>query len=180
MDDNTRQVLIAIFSALGGLATGVLVAKLGFDHARSLDRERWQREDRYRSHADRVQAFGAFLVAMDEKLEWQIGAENRQRVKAITKEGPETIWDYDGPDPQVPLQTIAILAPDVEQPAEELHSWSVVQGLNQVRRNARMLGVPVPDEPPYIDSAEYHRLRDVVVAAMRSNLGVSNQGDSST
>jgi hypothetical protein len=45
MDDNTRQVLVAIATAFGALATGVVVARIGFSYARRSERDRWQRED---------------------------------------------------------------------------------------------------------------------------------------
>jgi hypothetical protein len=52
MDDNTRQVLVALIGALGGFLTGVFVAKLGFDHARSTDAARGEREERIRREDD--------------------------------------------------------------------------------------------------------------------------------
>jgi hypothetical protein len=48
VDDNTRDVLVTLVSILGGLATGIVVARLGFSHARDTDRQRWQREDALR------------------------------------------------------------------------------------------------------------------------------------
>ena len=51
MDDNTRQVLIALFTVAGGLVTGLSVAWLGFRFAKSSDRQRWSRDDDLRREA---------------------------------------------------------------------------------------------------------------------------------
>jgi hypothetical protein len=48
MDDNTRQFLVALASALGGLLTGVVIAKLGFDFSQRQQRASWEREDALR------------------------------------------------------------------------------------------------------------------------------------
>ena len=48
MDENTRQVLIALIAGLGGLITGIAVAWLGFRHSRKSDAARWMREDELR------------------------------------------------------------------------------------------------------------------------------------
>jgi len=65
LDDNTRQFLVALVGALAGLFTGVLVARLGFDHARILERSNWAREDRHRNRAEKLAAYAAFLGAME-------------------------------------------------------------------------------------------------------------------
>lgn len=49
MDDNTRQVLVAIASGLIGLASGVVIAKIGFDHAATMENERRTRDDGLRA-----------------------------------------------------------------------------------------------------------------------------------
>jgi hypothetical protein len=77
MDDNTRQVLVALIGALGGFLTGVFVAKLGFDHARSTDAARGEREERIRREdddrrqrerwlADQRHAVAEFVASLEE------------------------------------------------------------------------------------------------------------------
>ncbi len=76
MDDNTRQVLVALISALGGFASGVFVAKIGFDHARDLDRQRSQGEaerDRKRRVRDwRLQALAETREVLAGQLDFLI------------------------------------------------------------------------------------------------------------
>lgn len=154
----------AIWASLGPVA-GIV---LGWWLSRRSQREGWQREDRNRAHKERVDAFAAFLVAMEARLDWLVGGEQRQRVEEIT--GTVQEWgDYDGPDPETPLQTIAILAPDVEKPAQDLYSWTQLRGLDQLARTVKRLGVKAEDKP-WMDVGEFHALRDSLVAAMRENL----------
>jgi hypothetical protein len=67
VDDNTRQVIVSVATILGGLLTGVLIARLGFDHNRRLEGDRWAREDRHRNRSDKVAAYAAFMAAMDAR-----------------------------------------------------------------------------------------------------------------
>jgi len=117
MDDNTRQVLVALVTVLGGLLTGTLVAKLGFDHARRIERDRWRREDRDRNRAERIAAYSAFLVAMESRVGRLIQDMNAASIGVtVHAVGPSA-------DPQEALQTITILAPSVTPSAETLYNY---------------------------------------------------------
>jgi hypothetical protein len=66
MDDNTRQLLVALLSGLFGLFTGVAVAALGLRHARDLDEDRFRRETSTRWLGERRQAYSKLLLTLDE------------------------------------------------------------------------------------------------------------------
>lgn len=165
VDDNTRQVLIAVASALAGLLTGVLVAKIGFDHARSLERERWSREDRYRHRSEKVAAYAAFLAAMETKIEGLIGDMN------LAQAGTQRDVGQDADDPSVPLQTIVILAPpSVVEAAQAFYDYSVAFGLNVLNRQIQSMGLETEHQVPDFDADEYSRLRDAAIGAMHGDL----------
>ena len=172
MDDNTRQVLIALASALGGFATGVMVAKIGFDHARTLERERAAREDRHRNRAEKIAAFAAFLNAMETFYERHAREETALELgQDVVDAGP---YSTDG---NTALQTIAILAPAVAVKAQALHSWMVMQGVWITERRLQSLGLDVGHPIQELDPSEFGRLRGDVVTAMQLDLGTVTADD---
>jgi hypothetical protein len=66
MEDNTRQLLVALLRGAFGPLTGIAIAGLGFRHARELERVRGTQEDERRWLADRRQAYSRLLLALDE------------------------------------------------------------------------------------------------------------------
>jgi len=165
VDDNTRQVIIAVATILGGLLTGVLVARLGFNYTRRMETERWAREDRHRHRAEKVAAYSAFLAAMEEKIDGLIGDMNLARAGTQRDEEQETA------DPSAPLQTIAILAPPpVVGAAQAYYDYSVMFGLNVLSRQVQNMGLDTEREVPDFDADEYNRLKDAATEAMHADL----------
>jgi hypothetical protein len=85
MDDNWRQVLVGLASGLIGLATGVLVARIGFDHARGMELAR-------RSHDD------ALREAEDERRRRERWLDRRREVYAALLGTSMKVW-IEGKDP---------------------------------------------------------------------------------
>ncbi len=165
MDDNTRQVIVAIATIVGGLLTGVLVARLGFQHARRIETERWAREDRYRHRAEKVMAYSAFLAAMGDKIDGLLGDMN------LARAGTERDEPYAAADPSVPLQTIVILSPQhVVGAAQKYYDYSVACGLNVLNRQIQNMGLDEGREVPDFDADEYNRLREAAEQAMHGDL----------
>jgi hypothetical protein len=120
----------------------------------------WAREDRNRPHADKVAAYAAFLVGMDATIDRLMSRWMRQ------DSGLDPGEPSEAPDPATALQTIAILSPTVEQAAERLYNWSLVNGLQLTEAAVKRV------KPGELDIAGYHRLRGEVIAAMRADLGI--------
>lgn len=161
--------------ALAGLILSALLGYLGYRtgkeariEARNLERDRWSREDRHRNRAEKVAAYAAFLAAMESKIESLIGDMNLAEVGQTR----ETESQYE--DPEVPLQTILVLAPGhVSEAAQALYDYSVKFGLDVVGRQVANLGLktqPAPWEP--FDAVEYHRLRDAFLDSIHTDLGI--------
>lgn len=96
MDDNTRQVLVALVGVIGGFASGVFVAKLGFDHARASEKDRWEREDRTRfldqrrvAYADFSTVVERFRYAMTEHVTCHLALQHGAVWAAALAEAPD-------------------------------------------------------------------------------------------
>ena len=95
LDENTRDVLTTFLQVGGGFLTGVMVALLGFRHARRLDRERWRREDHLRqAEAERTahdrwvnerrEVYGRFVAKLEDIRELaQNGADSDVVTEAL-------------------------------------------------------------------------------------------------
>lgn len=161
--------------ALAGIVLSALLGYLGYRtgkeariDARNLERDRWTREDMHRNRGEKVAAYAAFLAAMESKIESLIGEMNLAQVGHAR----ETESQYD--DPEVPLQTILVLAPGrVSEAAQGLYDYSVKFGLDVLNKRVGNMGIktqPPPWEP--FDAVEYHRLRDAFLAAIHTDLGI--------
>jgi hypothetical protein len=78
IDDNSKDVLVAGIGGLLGLLTGVSVAVIGLRNSRTADRERFDREDRYRFAADRQTAYSK-LRSTGDLARAAVGAAGRQQ-----------------------------------------------------------------------------------------------------
>jgi hypothetical protein len=138
-------------------------------HALKAAHEKWvddrlssSNENGHRNDAVKIAAYSAFLEAIEARVEHLIGDMNLAQVG---------IWrDDDGdvlPDPTVPLQTIAFLAPAVASAAEAMWNWYLLLSLRTMRE--RVTGERATGWADS-DAVEYNRHRDAVVAAMQTDL----------
>jgi hypothetical protein len=141
------------------------IARDGRDEAKALERDRWAREDRHRSRAEKVVAYSAFLAAMEDKIEHLIAKMN------LAQAGADREDDEQYADPNLPLQTIIVLAPEVAETAQSLYDFSVSFGLSVLQRLLMNMGVHHDSlNPVDFDAEEYHRRRDRVIAAIQADL----------
>lgn len=175
MDPAVVAAIAAVLAALAG-PVGIVI---GWWLSRRSQNEGWSHEDRNRAYSERIEAFSVFLNAIDARLDWLMGSEQKQRAAGVM--GLEMPWsEYEGDDPSKQLHTIAILSPGVEAFAQKLYGWTQRRALEQMQRSVTSVG-PHTEPPewargaetdPWIDVTAYHALRDATIEAMQKNLGI--------
>lgn len=158
MDDNTRQVLIALVTGLTGFASGVFVAVIGFDYASRQRRETWEREDGLRQAeasavlkarwlTDKREVATRFLRDLDEFIKSSVerSANRTDTQLTLNSSGAE----------------IQLIAPELGDLAREAYRvcWDYAAGLFKADRpDGRLPPDPLGDK---------FALRDRYIAARR-------------
>lgn len=108
MDDNTRQVLIALLGSLTGLVVGIVVAKIGHGETRAMQQARWDREDVARKREAMLNALSDTYAEIELELSYAlalaVGDESKAERFELQREArpyPDNDLGLLGPDSKV-------------------------------------------------------------------------------
>ncbi len=147
MDDNVRDVAIALVTVAGGFGTALVVATITVRASRGLERAKWKRE-----------LYASFIHATNE-------IRDAFHLIATGME-PDPGWSDQMDRAQKLFLEIKMIAPIMRNPAEAV--WSAVTGLSQgILKVDQAVTTPAGTHVP-LDLTRYKELDDAYRVAMMS------------
>jgi hypothetical protein len=179
VDPNLALIVGALIGALAGVGGAWLTNRANSseqakerEHARQLERERWEREDRYRFVADVRQLYASVLREADRVVD---GIEHLWPLIYMAAEHGDEGPDLDEAPDIVPFYVAVNALEFLGGPRAVTASRKLVGAVIEVHaHHLDVVDFPkMPDEEHYLNAcAEFRDARSAFVAAVREELGV--------